>query len=105
MDINNIIAQLKEGINNREYEYRCCECVFGSLYELRKHLFECHPLEYRQIKRYFKRVKPEQLTKEERSISIKNSLLVKEKAQRLEEDYSRQPSAWIIYHHNGPKNR
>lgn len=108
MDIVDIITQLDEGANNRDYNYHCCDCSFDSLYEFRKHIFENHQDEYLRLEPYFHREKPKEMTKEERRASTRKALKKKELAKkgkrvRVKEDYSKQPTAWIIYNHNGAK--
>ena len=110
MDISSIITQLKEGINDRKHQYHCCDGVFDSLYDFRKHVFECHQEDYYEIEPYFHREKPVQMTKEQRRASIKKAFKRKELAKkgkkvRVKVDYDRQPRAWIIYNHNGGKNK
>lgn len=110
MDIISIKAQLKDGVNKRDYCYHCCDGVFDSLYEFRKHLYECHQEEYAELEPYFHKDKPVQLTKEELRASIKKALKRKTLAKkgkkvRVKVDYDRQPRAWIIYNHNGGKNK
>lgn len=108
MDISDIIYQLQEGQLNRRYQYHCCGIEFNSFYEFRKHLYEIHPEEYVELEPYLHREQPKQLTKEERKASIKKAMKRKEaakkrKSARPKVDYSKQPTAWIIYNHNGPK--
>lgn len=108
MDTANIITQLEQGINIRDYHYFCCDCEFDSLYEFRKHVFECHHDEYPEVEPYFHRENPKELIKEERRSMIskalrRKSLAKKSKKVRVKVDYSRQPRAWIIYNHNGSK--
>ena len=109
MIVEEVIKQIVESNGNNGYQYHCCDCVFDSFYEFRKHLFENHPQEYIEIEPCLHRVKPIQMTKEERKSSIKKALKRKEKAKgkhkkvRERGDYSKQPSAWILYHHNGSK--
>lgn len=108
IDVTSIITQLKEGININDYHYQCCDCDFTSLYDFRRHIYECHQEEYLDIKSYFHREKPDQLTKRERIYKRskalrKKRLAKKSKNVRVKVDYSRQPRAWIIYNHNGTK--
>ena len=108
MDIIEIIRQVRKGNHDNKYIYSCCDCQFNTVYEFRKHLYECHPQEYGDIEPYFQREKPIELTKEERKAKIKQALKRKERAKkvkgkRVKVDYSKQPSAWIIYNHNGAK--
>ena len=55
MDIASVISQLKESNNNKEYQYHCCDEVFDSLYEFRRHMYECHKEDYDVIEPYFHR--------------------------------------------------
>ena len=108
MDITHIISQLKEGATKRNYHYHCCDREYDGLYEFRKHIYECHKEEYADLVPFFHHDKPVELTKEERRSMIKKSLKRKKLAKkgkkvRVKVDYSKQPSAWIIYNHNGPK--
>ena len=45
IQIKNILGQIETGKVNRKQTYVCCEQVFASLYEFRKHLHEMHPVE------------------------------------------------------------
>ena len=108
MDIASVISQLKESNNNKEYQYHCCDEVFDSLYEFRRHMYECHKEDYDVIEPYFHREKPVQTSKEERRASVKRAIKRKQlakKGKRVRErvDYDKQPRAWIIYNHNGLK--
>ena len=108
MDKANIITQIQEGKNKRDYRYRCCGCEDNTFYEFRKHLYDCHKEEYPEFVPFMHRELPPQMSKEERMASARKALKRKKlskKGKKVREkvDYSKQPTAWIVYNHNGPK--
>ena len=103
MDLESLRSQLLDGKEKRDYTYNCCGKTYHGIYEIRKHLFEVHPDWHRALRSCFKRSYPRPLTGEE----VQMKLREKEWSHvREREQEERQPhNAWIIYHHNGQKNR
>ena len=49
-EVKNLLKQIKNKKASRKGSYRCCGKTHFGLFEFRKHLYECHPIEYN---RYF----------------------------------------------------
>ena len=47
-EILNLLKQIEHNKGKRNASYRCCGCTHHSLFDFRKHLFVCHPEEYKQ---------------------------------------------------------
>ena len=64
--IHSVLEQIEAGKENRRQTYCCCDMVFSSLYDFRRHLFLEHP---RELEEYFEpalhRESPAKPTKEE----------------------------------------
>lgn len=48
-EIQNLVMQIEQGRDNRKASYHCCGRTFISLYYFRRHLYECHPEEYKRF--------------------------------------------------------
>lgn len=108
--MDDLIKQIEEGKRDKDYQYHCCGCVFDSLYDFRKHLFESHSEVYSQLEPLLHRRPPQVIGGRGGIKALKRKEKEKEKQKRKLRnkskkniDYSKQPFARILYHGNGPK--